>query len=329
MRSSLRIAQKSAPEADETVFPDNASNRRFSFKGIFALILLAIVFSCIGTVVIVEVWPSFGAQVASRMREHTGPQTVAQVESVVFQVQDTVKRFQYQLGMEQAEAPWEGKSPLEPTTFVQGPVEETPLALQAATSTHSPPQATETPASLELIVEPQDQLPEKGATPTPTPTSYVWQLPSLTPFGSMEGEGVWMPYLYDQDGNVVAVRTFLQPDPECPYTIVAVVAFDLTRTRLNFVLGFEGPSLPDGPKGDGMIPEEHRKAGVLLAAFNGGFSVRKTGTLADPNIPLQDTRRPDIVLFVNGLPLGVIELKNPADEKGIVESHNINFKPEI
>ena len=26
-------------------------------------------------------------------------------------------------------------------------------------------------------------------------------------------------------------------------------------------------------------------------------------------------RRPDIVLFVNGLPLGVIELKNPADER--------------
>ena len=26
------------------------------------------------------------------------------------------------------------------------------------------------------------------------------------------------------------------------------------------------------------------------------------------------TRRPDVVLFVNGLPLGVIELKNPADE---------------
>ena|GEM_PF-5109228 len=26
------------------------------------------------------------------------------------------------------------------------------------------------------------------------------------------------------------------------------------------------------------------------------------------------TRRPDIVVFVNGLPLGVIDLKNPADE---------------
>ena len=32
----------------------------------------------------------------------------------------------------------------------------------------------------------------------------------------------------------------------------------------------------------------------------------------------RDTRRPDIVLFVNGLPLGVIELKNPADEDATI-----------
>ena len=29
----------------------------------------------------------------------------------------------------------------------------------------------------------------------------------------------------------------------------------------------------------------------------------------------EHTRRADVVLFVNGLPLGVIELKNPADEE--------------
>ncbi len=32
----------------------------------------------------------------------------------------------------------------------------------------------------------------------------------------------------------------------------------------------------------------------------------------------QERRRPDIVIFVNGLPLGVIELKNPADESATV-----------
>ncbi len=52
---------------------------------------------------------------------------------------------------------------------------------------------------------------------------------------------------------------------------MAVVAFDLTRTWLHFVLGFNEPALPDGPRGDGLIPEKDREAGVLLAAFNGGF----------------------------------------------------------
>ena len=33
-----------------------------------------------------------------------------------------------------------------------------------------------------------------------------------------------------------------------------------------------------------------------------------------------NNRRPDIVLFVNGLPLVVIELKNPADEEATIES---------
>ena len=32
----------------------------------------------------------------------------------------------------------------------------------------------------------------------------------------------------------------------------------------------------------------------------------------------RNTRRPDIVLFVNGLPLGIIELKNPADEDATI-----------
>jgi hypothetical protein len=32
----------------------------------------------------------------------------------------------------------------------------------------------------------------------------------------------------------------------------------------------------------------------------------------------QHTRRPDVLLFVNGLPLAVIELKNPADENATI-----------
>ncbi len=39
-------------------------------------------------------------------------------------------------------------------------------------------------------------------------------------------------------------------------------------------------------------------------------------------------KRPDIVLFVNGIPLVVFELKNPADENTLLHTpHTIKFKP--
>lgn len=44
------------------------------------------------------------------------------------------------------------------------------------------------------------------------------------------------------------------------------------------------------------------------------FSIRKEGVSPHASGLLENTRRPDILLFINGLPLAVIELKNPADE---------------
>ena len=41
----------------------------------------------------------------------------------------------------------------------------------------------------------------------------------------------------------------------------------------------------------------------------------------------QHTRRPDVVLFVNGLPLAVIELKNAADENATVWSPSSSSRP--
>jgi hypothetical protein len=79
-------------------------------------------------------------------------------------------------------------------------------------------------------------------------------------------------------GNTVAYRTFLQPDPARPYALVAVVAIDLTHTRLHFVLGTIEPASPiataDAATRTGSIPAADRVANVLLAAFNGGFKAR-------------------------------------------------------
>ena len=41
----------------------------------------------------------------------------------------------------------------------------------------------------------------------------------------------------------------------------------------------------------------------------------------------QINRRPDVVIFINGLPLGVIELKNAADENADIWQAFRNSKP--
>jgi len=49
------------------------------------------------------------------------------------------------------------------------------------------------------------------------------------------------------------------------------------------------------------------------------FSVVERGTLQRaPSMQRASTRRPDVVLFVNGLPLAVVELKNAADEDATI-----------
>ena len=243
---------------NQNIPPEDGGKRRRPFKRLLALALFAVLFGCAAVFVAVEVRPSIGAAVAVRMRAIFGPRVVAQLETIVFRAQDTFKQWRYESGAEQAEAPWEQAAAATPIP---------------ATRTPAPPDATETPAPTEQTGE----LPVQTATSTPAATHVVWTPSDLIPFGDLPGEGAWQPYLYGPDGEAVAMRTFLQPDPERPYAIVAVVAFDLARTDLHFVLGFNDPGLPDGPRGDGRIPETDRRAEVLLAAFNGGFRTANGG----------------------------------------------------
>ena len=74
------------------------------------------------------------------------------------------------------------------------------------------------------------------------------------------------------------------------------------------------------------IPVQYRKEGrikddyVYLFDFknskNNEFLAVNQFTVIENN----HNRRPDIVLFINGLPLAVIELKNPADEEATINS---------
>jgi len=190
------------------------------------------------------VWPSIGAHGADLLRGFIGNEAVARMETVAFQARDTFQQWTYKLGIERPSAPWQ------PPEFAQSP----PL-----TSTAEGALPTQMPLKDGRV---------SASTPMPAP----WQpSPDITPLGTLKGEGVWTPYIQNTFSQTVAYRTFLQPDKDRPYSVVAVVAFDLTRTRLHYVLGTQEPAVPKGPRGSGKIAPEDQTAGILLAAFNGGF----------------------------------------------------------
>ncbi len=205
----------------------------------------------------VSAFPGLGAQGAEFLRRIIGNDATSQVEMLMFSVQDSIHQVEYNLGLAEASAPWQVASPT---------VADLPL-----------PTASATPNSEISTPVPLASTPTLAATTTPmlptlTPTPTPWTLASIPALGNLEGEGIWSPYIQDVNEQALAYRTFLQPDPKRPYTLVAIVAFDLARTRLGFVLGTHEPSLNGAPTTrSGKIPAADFQPGVLLATFNGGF----------------------------------------------------------
>jgi type I restriction enzyme, R subunit len=70
------------------------------------------------------------------------------------------------------------------------------------------------------------------------------------------------------------------------------------------------------PRGDGSIAGDHALLIDFARARNNDWLAVNQFTVIEG----QNNRRPDIVLFVNGLPLAVIELKNAADEDATIWS---------
>jgi hypothetical protein len=213
---------------------------------------------CLMGFLLVKSWSAIGASLAGPMRNVLGIERVAHLETLLFNAQDGVKRLQYRLGMAQPEIPFQeavALPPVNPPTVPPAPATSTPVSEGQAESESNSPMT---------VLEP---------TPTaiPSPTPSAWTLENIPAYGSLPEEGAWKPYIYNSAGEVVALRTFLQPDPERPFAIMAVTAFDLSKSDLHFVLGLEEPAKPGGPHGYGKIPDEDLQPGKLLAAFNGGF----------------------------------------------------------
>ena len=210
------------------------------------------------------VFPSVGAQSVDSLRAVIGDKAVAQLETWIFQVQDNIQQVKYSLGMEKAASPWQMTSP----TPAMATLPTTPATL---TPTSAP---TATPIPQATVAPTPTAAPTATAAPTMTPTPTPWRPAAAHALGSLEGEAIWQSYIKDPKGMTVAYRTFIQPDPKRPYTVVAVVAFDLSKTKLGFVLGFDEPSVKNGPKGSGLIPAAESQPGILLATFNGAFKAQ-------------------------------------------------------
>ena len=93
------------------------------------------------------------------------------------------------------------------------------------------------------------------------------------------GEGAWIavedePFMRNVDGPPLFYRTFLRVDPERPFAVAHVVAWDPARVELRMMAGVREPVSTTGLKGMGEVPREGPRAGEierLVGAFNGAF----------------------------------------------------------
>jgi hypothetical protein len=214
-------------------------------------ILIIFLAGPVGLYVVSNLFPRLGAKGADAARRVLGNERVAHLEAMAFGMKDAVNRGAYAVGIKHVRAPW-GRGAV-PTS-----------GLPSAHAAALPPD------------------------PAPEPEATQWRPHDLEPLGSLTGEGEWSDYLRDDAGHVVARRTFLQPDAKRPYAVVAVVAFDVQRIRLHYVLGTQEPSVPGGPHGTGRIAADDRRANVLLCAFNGGFKATHGhfGAMADGTVAI-------------------------------------------
>jgi hypothetical protein len=203
---------------------------------------------------------------ADALRKIFGERVVAVLETALFNIEDLSVNAQYHLGMGKPVSPWDGAGLSTP-----------PASLLTSSAFTVTGLATVTPP-LRTTLTPQNKktrAPTSSKTPTITPT---WAPGVVKPLGSLPEVGEWQPYLHDAAGRVVAYRTFLQPDETRPYALTGVVAINLARVRLHYVIGWGDPYAAGVDQhSTGLIPKKDLIPVFLLAGFNGGFKYQHGG----------------------------------------------------
>lgn len=178
--------------------------------------------------------PWLGPAIADGTRAVVGPEPVAWAEDVAYGMQDRINRWRH--GDDAPHAYWDV------------PVHQNPAA---TTSVEAPSSSAFTaPAS----------FPPKPFKP---PHAHV----------ATQADGVWVPVQgrSTKNGSPTMVKSMVHPDHERPYTVLAMVAMDLTRLRVHAAAGTLEPRDPKFPEHmrAGRVPDAH--LADVVAAFNGGF----------------------------------------------------------
>jgi len=176
--------------------------------------------------------PWLGPWLADGVRAVVGPAPVAWAEDVAYGWQDRVNRWRH------------GKDA--PHTYWEVPGDWVPVA-----------SASPVPAAAESS---PPCFPPKNFEP---PFRVV----------AASGDGVWVPVdgRASVGGQSVMFKTMVHPDHERPYTVLALVAMDVSKVRIHAVAGTLEPRSTTFPESlrTGIVPEAQRPS--LIAAFNGGF----------------------------------------------------------
>jgi hypothetical protein len=243
-------------ENESSEFRGKARLSKAQLIKIGALGAIVIVLLLAALVAIPVISPAAGAQMADTLRTIFGPQPVAELESVSFQIQDTLNRIRYQTTGAQPQL-----------TFAEPSLTEEPTYAAVATRA---PRATlaSTPAPIEVGAQ--------VTTPTAQPTGT---LPSATALPNVAEDspyisGGWQPFGAVVNGRYVMARGSVQPDSTRPYAQAAIVRIDLSLVDLHFILGTLEPVNAKGTQPvsrTGDIPSTDQTADRLIAAFNGGF----------------------------------------------------------
>ncbi len=230
--------------------PTNIGKSRLKLRRLIGPVIGIWILICVLVAILVIVpaaSPATGAEVADLLRAVVGPQPVAALESLSFQMQDKLHQFLFITSGEKPQislADTTSVSIVKPTnTTVSVSKSPTPFIIQptvAQTATPLPPTATPIP-----------------------PSDVVSALPQIG----------WQAYGPTVNGAPLMAQAMIMLNPGQSYAGTALVRIDLSQLQLHVMAGNLEPAHPSGIgqaiPNLGMIPPEDYNN--LVAAFNGGF----------------------------------------------------------